>query len=56
MSEKQVKFAVVDLNNADPKDRIWMKFDTEEQAKFWASNYNENSRRKRNFGIETIEE
>lgn len=52
------KFAVVDLNNPDPKEAVWVKFPTKEQAEEWAINYNANQRstRQRNFAIKSIEE
>lgn len=50
-----MKFAVVDQNNSDPVESVWVKFSEKEQAEAWIKNYNENSQRKRNFAIKVIE-
>ncbi len=45
------KFVVYDSNNSDPIDSIWVKFDNKKQAEDWIQNFNDNARRKREFGI-----
>ncbi len=56
MSDQNVNFAfaVVDLNNPDPVESVWMRFETKEKAEDWIKNFNDNARRKRNFGIKPI--
>ena len=54
-NELKTNYVVVDLNNNDPKERVWVSFATKDQAEAWIKNFNDNARRKRNFGIEEKE-